>query len=383
MSIKIDLSFWERQSYFEDIDLLIVGAGIVGLNAARAAKVLRPHWKILVVDRGSFLPYGASTRNAGFACFGSMTELIDDLANAPEEEVFARVEKRWNGLLKLRSILGEEAIGYEDLGGYEIFSPNEKDQFENCLDKMSFFNERMKSITGIRDVYQIASGEIEKFGFGNITSMIKNVGEGQIDTGRMMKSLLALVRNQEIEVLNGIEMKSWLPQENQLLVETGNGFSFPVKQLLVTTNAFAKQLLPQLMVEPGRAQVFITKPIQGLKVRGAFHYDKGYNYFRNVGDRLLIGGGRNLDVKKENTFEFGLTPFIQSHLEELLKTMVLPNQPFEIDQRWSGIMGLGPTKTTIIQKVEERIYCAVRMGGMGIAIGSQVGEDAAALVCAD
>ena len=171
-------------------------------------------------------------------------------------------------------------------------------------------------------------------------------------------------------MLNGIEIKGWHHKENCLLVETGNGFSIPTQQLLITTNAFAKQLLPDALVEPGRAQVLITKPIPNLKVKGTFHYEKGYFYFRNVGNRILFGGGRNLDFKT-----------VQNHLEKLLSTMILPNQPLEIDQRWSGIMGLGPVKSSIIKRVEERICCAVRMGGMGVAIGTQVGEDAAHLVC--
>jgi hypothetical protein len=34
------------------------------------------------------LPHGASTKNAGFACFGSISEIIDDLKSHSEEEVF-------------------------------------------------------------------------------------------------------------------------------------------------------------------------------------------------------------------------------------------------------------------------------------------------------
>jgi gamma-glutamylputrescine oxidase len=375
------LSFWERQTYFEGVDLLIVGAGIVGLNAARAAQQLKPHWKILVVDRGRILPYGASTRNAGFACFGSMTELLDDLKNTSEKEVFDLVQKRWEGLQKLRSVVGDDHLGYEELGGYELFTAQEENIWNDCLDQMDGFNQHLASISGMKNTYQKASTEIDKFGFEGVKNLIKNCGEGQIDTGKMMQSLLLLVRIKNIEVLNGIEIKGWHHKENCLLVETANGFSIPTQQLLITTNAFAKQLLPDALVEPGRAQVLITKPIPHLKVKGTFHYEKGYYYFRNVGNRILFGGGRNLDFKTENTFEFGLTSTVQNHLEKLLSTMILPNQPLEIDQRWSGIMGLGPVKSSIIKRVEERICCAVRMGGMGVAIGTQVGEDAAHLVC--
>lgn len=375
------LSFWERQTYFEGVDLLIVGAGIVGLNAARAARQLKPHWKILVVDRGAILPYGASTRNAGFACFGSMTELLDDLQNNSEMDVFDLVQRRWAGLQKLRAVIGDENLGYEGLGGYELFTDADDLVWNDCLNKLDGFNQHLESICGKKNNYEIASHEVDTFGFSGVKHLIKNNGEGQVNTGKMMKSLLSYVREKDVEVLNGIEIKAWLQNEAGLLVETENGFIIPTQKLLITTNAFARQLLPHVEVEPGRAQVLITHPIHDLKVKGTFHIEKGYYYFRNVGDRLLLGGGRNLDFKSENTYEFGLTTKVQDHLEKLLSTVILPNQSFSIDQRWSGIMGLGPAKSTIIKKVEERICCAVRMGGMGVAIGTQVGEDAAALVC--
>ncbi|MBK7963861.1 MAG: FAD-binding oxidoreductase [Bacteroidetes bacterium] len=375
------LSFWERQTYFEGVDLLIVGSGIVGLNAARAARHLKPNWKILVVDRGAILPYGASTRNAGFACFGSMTELLDDLKNNAENDVFDLVQRRWTGLQRLRNVIGDKNLGYEELGGYELFSAADKLVWKECLNRLDGFNQQLESICGKKNNYEVATHEIENFGFSGVNHLIKNKGEGQVDTGKMMKSLLSLVREKNVDVLNGIDIKAWQQNESALLVDTGNGFKIPTQQLLITTNAFAKQLLPDILVEPGRAQVLITKPISELKVKGTFHIEKGYYYFRNVGDRLLLGGGRNLDFKSENTYEFGTTSKVQDHLENLLSTIILPKHTFEIDQRWSGIMGLGPVKSSIIQKVEERIYCAVRMGGMGVAIGTQVGEEAAALVC--
>jgi glycine/D-amino acid oxidase-like deaminating enzyme len=129
--------------------------------------------------------------------------------------------------------------------------------------------------------------------------------------------------------------------------------------------------------------VLITKPVSGLQLKGSFHYDEGYYYFRNVGNRVLFGGARNMDFETEQTSAFGLTSTIQNRLDELLQNMILPGKKYEVEMRWSGIMGLGPQKSPIIQKVNERVYCAVRMGGMGIALGSVVGEDAANLVLHD
>lgn len=72
------LSFWERKEYFEDIDFLIIGAGIVGCSTAYHLRIKYPSAKIVILERG-YLPSGASTKNAGFASFGGPVELIDDL----------------------------------------------------------------------------------------------------------------------------------------------------------------------------------------------------------------------------------------------------------------------------------------------------------------
>lgn len=74
----MQLSYWEKEQYFRGNDLVVVGSGIVGLNAAIEYKLKYPRQKVLVLERG-ILPLGASTKNAGFACFGSVSELNDDL----------------------------------------------------------------------------------------------------------------------------------------------------------------------------------------------------------------------------------------------------------------------------------------------------------------
>jgi glycine/D-amino acid oxidase-like deaminating enzyme len=71
---------------------------------------------------------------------------------------------------------------------------------------------------------------------------------------------------------------------------------------------------------------------------------------------------------------------IQNHLEDLLKNVILPTTPFEIEHRWSGIMGIGISKKPIVQQVSNHVYCGVRMGGMGVAIGSLIGKEVADLV---
>ena len=90
-----------------------------------------------------------------------------------------------------------------------------------------------------------------------------------------------------------------------------------------------------------------------------------------------------MDFHTEMTDAFGTTDLIQNALIDLLKTTILPHQAFEIDGWWSGILGIGKQKKPIVQHVSPNIVVAVRMGGMGVAIGSLVGEEAANLMIND
>lgn len=372
-------SFWEKNTFIKKPDVTIIGSGIVGLNAALSLKIKSPSLHVVVLEKG-FLPYGASTRNAGFACYGSISELLNDLKVQSPEKVFDLVERRWKGLNRLRQILGDDVMDYEPTGGYEIFTPADNQVSELCFDKIDYFNQELKRITGKDEIYIDASKKIPQFGFKGINKMILNTGEGQIDTGKMMKSLLEKCRDAGIEILNGVDVTAIENENEKCRISFNQKFSLLSEKVLIAVNGFAKKFLPDFDVQPARAQVISTSPVQGLRFKGSFHYDHGYYYFRNIGDRVLFGGGRNLDFEKEQTTEFGLTPLVQESLEDLLRNVILPDNDYIIEERWSGIMGIGEIKSPIIRMVKDNIYCAVRMGGMGVAIGCLVGEDAADLI---
>ena len=366
-------SYWEEESFLKNIDYTVIGSGIVGLTCALELRRLNPNSKIIILERG-FLPTGASTKNAGFTCFGSPSELLDDLSNSEEEKVFNLVENRVKGLSKLRNLVGDRNMNYQEFGSYELF--NDVSLYENCISKLNYLNKQLQNTFNAKTFEKFSNPE--HFGLDTNSLLIKNNFEGQIDTGKMMRELLRLSRVANIEILNGFDVQSfqaekhhWEVYNNQTIVKTS--------KLILCNNAFASKFFPEFDLKPARAQVLITKPIEGLKLKGCFHMDQGYYYFRNVGTRVLFGGGRNIDFKGEETFEMVTSEKIQKELRYLLKTKILPNQDFEIEKTWAGIMGVGTTKSTHIKELKEGLFCAVRMGGMGIALGANVGEEVARL----
>lgn len=189
----------------------------------------------------------------------------------------------------------------------------------------------------------------------------------------MAFQLLQKVQKLGVKILNNISVESFVTQDSSMEVKTDK-INFKTQKLFIATNGFAKQFVAE-EVQPARAQVLITTPIKNLKIKGTFHLDKGYYYFRNIDNRILFGGGRNLDFKTEETAVFGQTPRIQNELEKILKEIILPNTSFEIEHRWSGIMGVGPQKKAIVKQLSDNVFCGVRLGGMGVAIGSLVGKE--------
>lgn len=371
----MNFSYWERKSWLENIDFAVIGSGITGLSCALALRKNHSKSKIVVFEKG-MLPSGASTKNAGFACFGSLSEILDDLENQDEAEVVSLIEKRKQGLQLLRNNIGDENLDYKEYGGYELFTKDNIQLFDTCVYKMPYVNQLLKPIFG-KDVFSLNKNT---FKFENIhQKLIYNAFEGQIDTGKMMRPLIKKASEENILILNNAGISELNDERDRVSFKLNASEEISAKKIFIATNGFAKQFLKEDVI-PARGQVLITRPIENLNIKGTFHIDKGFYYFRNIDDRILFGGGRNLDLKTEETTEIGLTETVQDKLEEILRTVILPKTPFKIDHRWSGIMGVGSTRKPIVKKVSNNVYCGVRLGGMGVAIGSSIGTQLANLI---
>ena len=370
----MNLSFWENSTFFAEVDAAIIGSGLVCLNAALTLKSLQPNWKIIVLEKG-ILPSGASTKNAGFACFGSPSELLDDLEYQSEDTVFDLVQQRWEGLRRLLDTVGDINLEFEQYGGHELFMEKDVDLYKKCVAALPYLNENLKKIIPINRNYKVVKRDI--FGFNGLNRQIKIQAEGQINTGKMMQRLIEIATEKGIKIYNGITVENIEDYQTHVEIQTQNDWKIKAQKVIVATNGFTEKLLPNLQVTPARNQVLITKPINNLKIEGTFHLDKGYYYFRNVGNRVLFGGGRNLDLEGETTSNFGTTDLVQQNLISIFKEHILPSQDFEIEQWWSGILGVGHVKKPIVQNVSPNVTVAVRLGGMGVAIGSLIGEEGA------
>ncbi len=370
-------SYWEKSIFLDNVDIAIIGAGLVGVSAAIYAKRKYPKSRIVVFDR-AFIGSGASTKNAGFACIGSVSELLDDLEHSSESDVFKLVGDRYEGLIHLLELVGKNEVDYTPCGGFEIFRSREAELAENCEARCLYLNKILNSITGLDETFTLTPNKIRQSKLQDIMTCITNHAEGKLNPGKMMRKLYNIAQSAGIQFFNGIEVSKIEESTDSVALELANGWVAKASKLIIANNGFVKKLIPNLEIKAVRNQVLVTSKVNNLKIEGTFHMHKGYFYFRNIDSRILIGGGRHLDLEGETTNSFGSNTIVKDALMALLKEVVLPNENFSIENQWSGILGVGSSKQPILEKYSGRITLAVRLGGMGVALGSLLGKKAVA-----
>lgn len=366
------VSYWEKKYLFPHFDILIVGSGIVGLSSAIHLARKFPSYRIAVVERAA-VPCGASTKNAGFACFGTIGELLDDQELQSEQEIIETISMRWAGLRRLLEMVPPDRMNYINNGGYELCE--DKEQFDLYESRLEGINALISEATGLSSAIKIKTCP---HAMAFHSSAFFNTHEAQLNPALMIRSLQHTAQKAGIRFIHGFEVKDYVSSE-KVELESTEGLKLSSDRLVLCTNAFTNRLREGLDIIPARNQVVITRPIEGLDIRGCFHYERGYIYFRNIDNRILLGGARHLALEQETTDQFGSNEEILQYLNKLL-TRILPGRTIEAEYSWSGIIATGKSKKPIICQLDDNVFAAVRLGGMGVAIGAAVGESLSELV---
>ncbi len=363
------LSIWERETILPDVDCLIVGAGIVGLTASRIVSQRNPSLSVCVIEKDA-IGSVASSRNAGFACFGSVSEIASDLQEMSEAQVKTLINNRRTGLKKLSDRYGIQELDLDICGGYELF--RDQQSFEANIEQIKYINTLLDHPT---EVFVV---EDTPYGMNFYNKCIFNRLEGHLNTGLMYQAIEKDCLDAGVRIIRGLEVKQLEDAIDGVKVRLAYG-EIQAQKVIIATNALAGQLVPEIAIAPARNQVLVTQPIKKHGIHGTFHLDEGFIYFRDLGNRILIGGGRHL-FEEEQTLDHGINQENISYLMDLLKERVLPHRDdLSIYMNWSGIIAPKPSKIPIVKKVSDHITIGVRLGGMGVAIGMKIGEDVATL----
>ena len=376
-------SFWDTTSQLQQ-DYIVIGGGIIGLSTAVTLKQREPTAKVLVLESG-VLPQGASTRNAGFTCFGSLTEILEDIQVMGTEKAVAQVKDRWDGLQLLRHALGDSAIGFQQTGNYELVSTDLLPQLKH----LPRVNDLLRPLFGA-DVFSRVDGNIEKYGFSQqyVQALILNQFEGQLDSGKMMSALQQKALSLGVVIRYGSQAKRPRNVSGGLEIPVknprGKPLMFRASAVAVCVNGYMNDLLPEYNIQPGRGQILVTEPLsKPLKFSAPCHMGKGFWYFRTLPDnRILLGGGRNLFPSQETTTQLETTANIMAPLKAILQQVIVPGEEPRIDYAWAGLMGFANDHLPRVEAVPGQPHLIIGFGcnGMGVARGYHTGQQTASLL---
>ena len=369
----MNFSFWEQDIFKPKYDYIIVGADFSGLWMAYFLKKQKPEAAIAILERGT-LPNGASTKNAGFACFGSPSELLENVKEIGWNKTLEMTQKRFEGIQIIQQHFGD-VIDYNPCGASELFT--ERNIFEESLSQLEVLNKNLSAMVKNQNHFYEDTQIISESKFEGFQYAISNDAEASIHSGKLFYNLYKTLVGKDVKFLFGTEVENIDTSHKTAIIKTKNLGGFEAQHVCICTNAFSNLFLPAQNIKPGRGQVLITKPIKNLPFNKTFHFDKGYFYFKNVGERVLFGGGRNLNFEGENTADFGTTEMIISHLKQYLSNCLLPNTHYEIDQIWSGIMAFNESKTPFSEIIKSNLSASVVMNGMGVALAPYLSKELA------
>jgi gamma-glutamylputrescine oxidase len=374
----LNLSIWEKDTYYTPQDIIIAGGGLMGLWSALECKQRNPRLRITILEKNP-TPLGASTRNAGFVCFGSPSELLHDAETMGTESMLAIAELRYRGIRKIQQYFTDQQTGFELCGGYECIQTDYRHW--DCLDeKTAWLNKELSTITGTAQIFRRCDERMASLGLRNFDALIENETEASLHSGRLMQALTKKVLDAGVQILYGIGVTGWEYNNNTIHISTDKETVMAAERLLICTNGFMASLLPGMHVGPARGQVIVTSAIPGLLLKGTFHFDEGYYYWRNLGNRVLIGGARNKAFAEEQTTDLSGSEKIREALASFLKLHLHEKYAYTIDDHWSGIMGFTADKKPVVKQVSANIFTAIACNGMGVALTPVIAEQVADMI---
>ena len=375
-------TFWDRDLLFpRPCDVVIIGGGFTGMSAAITIKRYRPSWHVVVVESEATGTL-ASSRNAGFICLGSPTELMRDIQDHGLPVVEELLQWKIQGASILLHYLKKTKSIYAKSVGYEIFS-SETPEPAGLDDHLNTLNGLFRASGGplpyFMRIMQAPKGWCPGV---HQPSWVKMNWEGQLHPAAAVAQLRLQFQNLGGVISTHHSVDSLAFDPSGVFLQSQSE-TIRARQVLLASNAFVSRLMPDIKIEAHRAQVMITEPLGKIPFRGNVHFREGYMYARDVGQRLLIGGGRFLDFEGEKTDQLGTTNGIQAYLTDQLSMLTgIPVEDLPVADQWSGIMGFTPARLAPILEVKNQgmLVVAAGMNGMGTALGPYIGKKAAELL---
>jgi len=337
--------FWPRPSERypgqlpDRADVLVIGGGIAGTSLIHHLAKRRIS---AVLVESKHLAFGASGRNAGFLLAGvadCYAEAVRIFGREKAREVWHITNENHDRMLE--AVEGDH-VGHRRLGSATLASGDEErarleesaqllrdDRFEASWDGMRLINPR----------------------------------DGEINPAAMVGALA--IRAKDGAIREGVEVNSIVPGSVEVAVRAGDS-ECRAGVVILATNAYTSQLLPEMKIQPTRAQMLASAPISRSLSDMPTYSHFGNRYWRQLPTgEVLVGGWRDTSMNTEIGYDDQPTPQIQEHLDGQLESM---SKGTEVTHRWAGLMGFTESGLPLAGPVDgmRNVYLCAGFNGHGM-----------------
>jgi len=325
--------------------VLVIGGGITGVSLLH--HLGRRGFESVLVER-SHLAAGASGRNAGFLLAGiaaCYVEAVRRFGRARAQEIWQLTLENHDTMLEA---VGEQPVGHRRDGTVILAS-------------------------GVEEALQLEESEqlLLEDGFEATWDgeRLTNPRDGEVDPSALVRALARQAPRGAIR--EGVEVTAIEAGRKEVTVRAGEA-SCRAGAVVLATNAYTPRLVPQIVVQPTRAQMLATEPIARRVCDLPTYSHFGYRYWRQLtGGELLVGGWRDTALETEISDDDRPTAGIQGHLDAQLTLMGVSAR---VANRWAGIMAFTDSGLPVVGPVDgmPNVYmCGCYNGhGLGFAFVS-------------
>jgi gamma-glutamylputrescine oxidase len=326
-------------------EILVIGGGIAGTSLMH--HLARRRFSAVLVE-SKHLAFGASGRNAGFLLAGvadCYSEAVRIFGREKAREVWNITDENHDRMLE--AVAGSD-VGHRRLGSATFASgEDERPRLEESA-----------------QLLQDDGFEARWDG-----ARLLNPRDGEVNPAAVVGALAGRLKTGVIREGVNVTTIHSSPLGVHVLTERDECLADVV---ILATNGYTSRLLPQVKIQPTRAQMLASAPLSRSVCDMPTYSHFGYRYWRQLpSGEVLIGGWRDTSLETELTLDDQPTDPIQEHLDRKLEEM---SPGAEVTNRWAGIMGFTETGLPLVGPVEgmKNVYtCAGFNGhGMGFAFMS-------------
>lgn len=364
----------------EEVELAVVGGGIVGLSTAYW--LMRAGRRPLLLEADEVAAH-ASGRNAGFLLTGTAEPYARFAAavGEPAARRFWEVSRTNRELLRAELLdAGRVACDFLPEGSWlaALAGSGQEEELRQSAERLAEL--------GFEVEWRDAADVRQASGSALLGGAIFQPADGGLHPVALCRGLAALL------AAGGCEVRTGAPV---IAVEAagGPGPSIALRcaarevraeRAALALNAYAPHLLPHLagVVHPVRGQILATTPAP-RDLPGVWYMNDGYEYARQLPDgTFLLGGCRWAARDREVGYQEAPTATVQGALERFRAAAFPRFAQLPVAHRWAGTMAFtadGLPRTGPLADVPGAFFAA-GLNGHGMSLGFALGRHLARLL---